>query len=765
MPDPSNVSDIELSSQTTREAIPSGRLSDNERLRMLGYDAVLGRPLSFWGSVGMSMCYNSVQFEFPSYSLLYSYRAPLLFIIGYPFLALLHLTLIGPFAELVSTYPVAGGMATWAWQCARHGVRGERQWGWLVAGLTLAMHLGKTIAYLHLVTGLIVTMSAALYGAGGASAAASGTPVVKPPWAEPVLQLALVALAGLVCLTRLGRSKTFWMVMGSYVQCSILLWIILLIVMSTKLKSVPELKALVRPLDLGFPTRSQWLYSFSRMIFMSLPLRVTAMDCSIHMAEETQSPSRTVPRVLWLTSALHYVGFYVTMTLHILIVVPFTQEKFQDNPYIASSIILGMNKAQTIALSVVMTIPVVLQVMCSTIVTSRFIFALARDRGLPFSDLLVRTDKHRQPWVALVGVLLILCISVCGQAVPQKPYYTLLITVNFYFINIPYMIPLVLYILSHLDLRLVGRPEFNLGRFSRPLARIAVAWLIVSTIQGLLPLTDHAYKKGDSANNMSYLPIFIGCMLLIMLVTWFLYGKRHYSGPIRALTIWATGTDIDPRNVATAPRGQAIREYIERKTGQPAPTTPKYPARTASGPRSPETPRSSRTKSSFHRLVGRSRDSGKTSPLASQGASDSPTRRNSVNPESGVLPRTECSVIPESGLLPESRHQTTTLNAIPESELLPETRLYDTTISVIPESGVLPETTTATFSLQRIPVPEGPFNRYSFDEREIMSAAQAESQLFPDPPRRASRTITPRSPPPPWRGSRNLSFNNYEERL
>lgn len=85
---------------------------------------------------------------------------------------------------------------------------------------------------------------------------------------------------------------------------------------------------------------------------------------------------------------------------------------------------------------------------------------------------------------------------------------------------------------SRLDLRLVGRPEFSLGRFSRPLSCIAICWLVLSTIQGCLPLTEfsgtHAYETLDKT--FSTLPIFIGCMLLIMLLSWFLYG-RYYHFP------------------------------------------------------------------------------------------------------------------------------------------------------------------------------------------------------------------------------------------
>jgi amino acid permease len=63
--------------------------------------------------------------------------------VGYPILCLLHIILIGPFAELSSAFPVSGAMATWSWRAAKAGVRHERQWGWFVSGIVLAGHLGK----------------------------------------------------------------------------------------------------------------------------------------------------------------------------------------------------------------------------------------------------------------------------------------------------------------------------------------------------------------------------------------------------------------------------------------------------------------------------------------------------------------------------------------------------------------------------------------------------------------------------------------------
>jgi hypothetical protein len=59
---------------------PPAPLSDEERLRMLGYDVRLGRPLGFWGSAGMNVCHNSFIFEFIAYTALYAKPGPLLFV-------------------------------------------------------------------------------------------------------------------------------------------------------------------------------------------------------------------------------------------------------------------------------------------------------------------------------------------------------------------------------------------------------------------------------------------------------------------------------------------------------------------------------------------------------------------------------------------------------------------------------------------------------------------------------------------------------------
>jgi len=44
---------------------------------------------------------------------------------------------------------------------------------------------------------------------------------------------------------------------------------------------------------------------------------------------------------------------------------------------------------------------------------------------------------------------------------------------------------------------------------------------------------------------MSWAPVVIVGTLLLSFITWKTYGNVHYSGPIRALTKWETGMEID----------------------------------------------------------------------------------------------------------------------------------------------------------------------------------------------------------------------------
>lgn len=76
--------------------------------------------------------------------------------------------------------------------------------------------------------------------------------------------------------------------------------------------------------------------------------------------------------------------------------------------------------------------------------------------------------------------------------------------------------------------------------FSRPVAVIGAVYCLAVVTMQIFPT-----KSPVTVHNVSWTPVVVVGTLLISLVTWKLYGSRHYSGPIRALTKWEAGVELD----------------------------------------------------------------------------------------------------------------------------------------------------------------------------------------------------------------------------
>jgi hypothetical protein len=64
----------------TEATTQSLKVDDNARLRMLGYDAVLGRSFGFWSTAGISLAYMCPVDEIVLLCTIYAYAAPLVFV-------------------------------------------------------------------------------------------------------------------------------------------------------------------------------------------------------------------------------------------------------------------------------------------------------------------------------------------------------------------------------------------------------------------------------------------------------------------------------------------------------------------------------------------------------------------------------------------------------------------------------------------------------------------------------------------------------------
>ncbi|KAI4196160.1 MAG: hypothetical protein LQ350_006744 [Teloschistes chrysophthalmus] len=158
---------------------------------------------------------------------------------------------------------------------------------------------------------------------------------------------------------------------------------------------------------------------------------------------------------------------------------------------------------------------------------SRSVFAFARDRGLPFSDLLAKVEPKRQ-----VPVYSILLTCVVQMALNSIYFGTLtgfntvisIATEGFY---LSYAMPLLVRIIAYFTNYAKEIPgPYTLGRWSVWVNAIGLLFLVFTSITFNFPTLNPVDEE-----NMNYTSAAIGIIGLISIVTWLTTGRKSFTGP------------------------------------------------------------------------------------------------------------------------------------------------------------------------------------------------------------------------------------------
>lgn len=775
---------------------------DADRLRKLGYDAVLGRPLGFWGNMFLSLTCMNPMFDVVVSASVWARDAPAVFVsadavesadvqvYGYPVTILLHFIMIGPFAEFASAYPVAGAHASWTWRAARAGVRGERQWSWFMNGFVLAGHMGKLLTGLwHAVKGC----SSIYISIAGVPTDVTQLHALDPQlWWNPVFQIVLVSVITIILMTRLSRKASFWTVIGIF---NIIVVFIFLMLYAVSVTRMPSRRVL------NFPDQGKWTKSFSYMMWMAAPTKFIPFDAAAHMSEETRNPAKNVPRSLYVSAAIHFSLVYATVCCFIFglndvaLGVFYMSDKSNLIPLMFT---IGLPISGLQALAVISIAVACSQFLATVVICSRFIFAVARDHGLPFSKYLKMTDRHREPWVAnivLVAIAYLSLISWLYPAMDQTRYYQLTQTISSLMPCVGYFIPFALYLLSNLDLQHEQRTQFTLRKWSKPSALISCLWMLTAVIQGSFPVTNFSTMTtkdvtSTNATTLSYFPWALMGMIAVMTISWFLYGRRHFVGPVRAMTKWTAGVEINPEEANPNSRTDVIRAYLggsrDKTSHGSAPMTPikaKSKRSSFQSEKDKTTPLASPHMQPPALTYSQASSEGAQAesqllPEAAQAESQLlPTKRlswyqrresrqprkrldgieevtgqemsrSNAQQESGIFPHTQTQTQAsfaqqESGIFPEAMSPTQTQFSIAQQESGIFPSQTQTQFSIAQqESGIFP-TTSTRFSVAQQESQIMPTQSRFDPEATNLSSAQEESQIFPE----ESQILS--YPPPP----------------
>ncbi|KAL1869542.1 hypothetical protein Plec18167_007840 [Paecilomyces lecythidis] len=149
-------------------------------------------------------------------------------------------------------------------------------------------------------------------------------------------------------------------------------------------------------------------------------------DASGHVAEETITAKKAAANgVFWATVASAICGFPIIIVF--LFCMP-PIETFYDTgapqPFI-NMYALALGPHAHVVMTIVAMIGAILNTSISIVAVSRLVFAIARDSVFPFSDVLRRVSKDKQPHNAVIFISTIAALLLCTQLPSQVAFSSL----------------------------------------------------------------------------------------------------------------------------------------------------------------------------------------------------------------------------------------------------------------------------------------------------------------------------------------------------
>ncbi|WP_125099449.1 APC family permease [Leucobacter chromiireducens] len=434
---------------------------DAAHLASLGYsyDTTFKREMSFWGNVSLGFTYLS------PIAGIYSMFAISLGQAGPPMAWALVIALVGQFfvalifGEVVSNYPVAGGVYPWARRLW------GRKWAWMNGWIY--------------VVALVGTIAAVAYGAApfvasviGVELSAGGT--------------VLVALGTLVIATILNFSGT--RVLSLAATVGLIAEMIGAVVISLYLllfHRKHDFSIFFDNQGIGNDAPGGYLGAFAAAALIGM-FAYYGFEANGDVAEEIKDPSRRVPRAMRMT--LYIGGFAANLLVFSLVLaVP----NFQAVASGESADPIGelLHEAFGPIFPVVMFVIVVAFLSCITSLqaaASRLIYSMGRDGFLPASAFLAKFNERRHvPHNALLMAAFFPALVVVFSLLLENA-----LTAMVGFGTVGIYIGFQMVVLAALRARIMGwKPagKFTLGAWAYPVNIIALVWGIAAVVNILWP--------------------------------------------------------------------------------------------------------------------------------------------------------------------------------------------------------------------------------------------------------------------------------------
>ena len=479
--------------------------SDERRLHELGYAQELRRHMSAFSNFAVSFTIISI---LSGCLTLYGYGmntgGPVLISWGWPVVGLMTLIVGLAMAEVCSSYPTAGGLYYWS---AKLAPRNAAAWSWFTGWFNF---LGQVAVTAGIDFGAASFLNAFCDLQFGFAATPGHTITL---FGVILAVHGLLNQFGVRIVSILNNISVWWHVLG-------------VIVIVGALAIVPDHHQSAGFVFGHMVNNTGWS-STIYVVLLGLLLAqytFTGYDASAHMTEETHDAARSGPRGIVMSIVVSLVAGWV-----LLVGLTFAIQNYQGTIDSSTGVppaqifldALGATGGKLLLLVVIGA-----QLFCgmsSVTANSRMIYAFSRDGALPFAAFWHRINKRsRTPTNAI-------WLAAAGAFVLGLPYlwnataYAAVTSISVIGLYIAYVLPTFLRLLRGADFE---RGPWHLGRWSRPVGVVAVAWVVFISVLFMLPTTSPV-----EAGTFNYTPVAVLVVLGFAGTWWLVSARRWFTGP------------------------------------------------------------------------------------------------------------------------------------------------------------------------------------------------------------------------------------------
>ncbi|KAL8935433.1 MAG: hypothetical protein Q9216_005425 [Gyalolechia sp. 2 TL-2023] len=410
-------------------------------------------------------------------------------------------------AELVSAYPTCGGLYYTVSKLA------PKKWVPSISWIT---------GWLNLL-GQIAGVASSEYGAAQLLLAAvsmgSGFTYL------PTTGTTIGVMAGLSVLTGMVNSlSTYWMekMTKTYVLFHVIALVtccIALLAQSDNRHTASYVFTDVNSTSGWSPVGFAWLFGF-----LPVSWTMTDYDATAHITEEISNPGKKAPWAISMAMLFTWLagfGFNIVLCFVMGDATSILESPMGQPVAQIFYNVLGKGGGVLYAVCAVFIIKFVTFTAMQSL--GRTVFALSRDRLVPFSSTWVKINPVTQTpiyavWISVFWVIAINLIGLGSHTAIAGVFNVTAIA-----LDVSYCVPIV----CKLAFGQFERGPWHMGRFSFFVNGYACTWTFFATIIFILPTV-----RPVAPDTTNYAIAFLGAILIFAAFFWLVSGRRFYTGPL-----------------------------------------------------------------------------------------------------------------------------------------------------------------------------------------------------------------------------------------